>query len=97
MPLPEFCPDGWISRDEQLARWVAGESVHRGPKSDMWSECCPDFSCCKPALLQPKQTRLTYAASTPAWRSQFESAFLKALIDSVESNIAIAGPSSLAS
>ncbi|MFQ6609148.1 MAG: hypothetical protein ACE5EE_11575, partial [Fidelibacterota bacterium] len=42
-----------ISYEEQLDRWVEGESIH---KSDT-DECCPDFSCCRPELLTDKKTR----------------------------------------
>ena len=31
---------------EQVARWVAGESVHNAARD----ECCPDFSCCQPEM-----------------------------------------------
>lgn len=37
---------------KQLALWVAGKSVHM-PKGI----CCPDFSCCEPKLLAPKEER----------------------------------------
>ena len=39
--------------DEQIALWVNGESVHNSARE----ECCPDFSCCQPSLLWPKEMR----------------------------------------
>ena len=87
----------WISRDEQLSRWVAGDSVHRGPKDSEYSECCPDFSCCKPALQQPRDVRLAYATADMRSRNKFGWAFLGVLIDDVEANVQIAGPALAAS
>lgn len=42
-----------MTSEEQLDRWVAGESVH----NEEWNECCPDFSCCRPELLWPRAKR----------------------------------------
>ena len=42
-----------MTNDEQLEKWVAGISEHN-QKVD---QCCPDFSCCKPELLWPKEQR----------------------------------------
>ena len=36
-----------MTPEEQLDKWVAGESVHDHEND----QCCPDFSCCKPELL----------------------------------------------
>ena len=47
-----------ITSDEQLEKWLAGESVHRGDKPR--GECCPDFSCCYPRLLAPFEIRQIY-------------------------------------
>jgi len=38
---------------EQLNLWVEGQSIH----NDELGECCPDFSCCRPELLAPKEVR----------------------------------------
>lgn len=46
-----------ISIDEQLARWVVGEPVHNADRD----ECCPDFSCCQPELLAPRDLREKFA------------------------------------
>ena len=37
---------------KQLALWVQGKSVHVHN-----GICCPDFSCCVPELLAPKEER----------------------------------------
>lgn len=42
----------------QLDEWVKGNSIH----NDVDDECCPDFSCCNPNLLQPKEIRETFKA-----------------------------------
>jgi hypothetical protein len=44
---------------EQTALWVKGKPVHN-PTRD---ECCPDFSCCEPKLLWPKEKRERFAAA----------------------------------
>lgn len=46
-----------MSPDEQVERWVTGESVH----NDERGECCPDFSCCKPELQAPEDVRQAFA------------------------------------
>lgn len=38
---------------EHLQKWVDGQSIH----NDHPDECCPDFSCCRPELLQPIEVR----------------------------------------
>lgn len=43
---------------EQLALWVAGESIH-GDGED-W-ECCPDFSCCNKDMHTPLEERELFA------------------------------------
>lgn len=42
--------------DYQLDQWVIGDSIH----NNIDDECCPDFSCCSPELLQPKEIRETF-------------------------------------
>lgn len=41
-----------MNSEEQLQKWLEGESVH-----DDKGDCCPDFSCCEPTLLWPKEKR----------------------------------------
>ena len=50
------------SIDKQLERWVAGDPVH----NDVRDECCPDFSCCQPDLLAPKDVRERFKAAIDA-------------------------------
>lgn len=50
-----------VSLDDQLRLWLEGISVHSRPtKLCPKGECCPDFSCCIPALLADKKTRQKY-------------------------------------
>lgn len=63
-----------ITYQEQLDRWVAGDSVHRD------GGCCPDFSCCKPELASDPEVRATFAASSEADRFAFLGLFLHAAI-----------------
>lgn len=42
-----------MKQEEQLLLWVNGESIHNKERG----ECCPDFSCCRPELLAPKEVR----------------------------------------
>lgn len=42
--------------NNQLEEWVKGNSIH----NSMDEECCPDFSCCSPELLQPLEIRKTF-------------------------------------
>ena len=39
-----------MDADEQVRKWVAGESVHA-------DQCCPDFSCCRPEFQAPQEER----------------------------------------
>jgi len=70
------------TEEEQLVRWVRGESCHvkrdRKPPND-W-ECCPDFSCCNPSLLQPLEVRETYVISDVHGRGKLLRDFLAALV-----------------
>lgn len=66
------------SYEEHLDLWVKGEShhvkVHAGDP-----ECCPDFSCCKPELLQPLEVRVAFSSASPRQRDKLLMAFLGAL------------------
>lgn len=55
-----------ITIEQQLDEWVKGNPIHnhnrfvtlRGVQRPMdGGECCPDFSCCNPKLLWPKEVR----------------------------------------
>ena len=69
-----------IGFDEQLRRWVAGESVHRDVPGVQGGECTPDFSCCKPDLQQPLEVRQAFAAADDRGRRPWLMTFLGALI-----------------
>lgn len=59
---------------EQLELWVNGNSVHNHERTIILEdkdgsekviqmeggECCPDFSCCKPQLQWPEETRFRF-------------------------------------
>ena len=51
-----------MTNKEQLQKWVDGESIHNMSMTgnDKDGMCCPDFSCCQPELLAPKDTRLAF-------------------------------------
>jgi len=51
---------------KQLREWLVGHPRHNGLKSDPRSECCPDFSCCKPEYLAPLEEREAFVAADQA-------------------------------
>ena len=65
--------------EEQVDRWVAGESLHSDHRG-CGEECCPDFSCCKPELLQPVEVRRAFKAADEKARSKFCMMFLGGMI-----------------
>jgi hypothetical protein len=80
-----------ITHQEQLDRWVAGESIHR-ISGVTGGECTPDFSCCKPELLADEPTRQAFAAASESERFKFLGAFLGAAIALVsDKKVHIAG------
>lgn len=69
-----------ITSDEQLRRWVSGESVHRLIDDVEGGECCPDFSCCKPKLMADESIRRAFASASDQERFTFLGHFLGAAI-----------------
>lgn len=77
-----------ISAEEQLDRWVQGESTHRHIESDGaitstrgdLFECCPDFSCCRPELLQPAEVRTKYPVLSDSEKQELDWMFLQAFL-----------------
>jgi len=63
-----------MTPQEQLLRWQKGESVHN-PDRD---ECCPDLSCCTPALQADQETRNAF---TSAYLSDDEDTVNRFLMD----------------
>lgn len=62
-----------MTYDEQLQKWLAGQSVHMGERPD--GQCCPDFSCCQPQLLAPEAERRVFV-ERPEVRDQLCMGFL---------------------
>lgn len=59
-------PTGSPTSEEQLARWVEGDSVCPNDRH----ECCPDFSCCKPELQWSAEKRQKFASATQGEREK---------------------------
>jgi len=79
---------GYKARCEiQVKSWVAGISRHN--KID--DECCPDFSCCTPKSLQPREVRELFAASDGEQREHMLFGFLGGMLKDVEPNTYLAG------
>jgi hypothetical protein len=77
-----------ITSEYQLRRWVAGQSIHRLVPDVEGGECCPDFSCCRPDLLQPPEVRRAFAAADERGRSRWLGHFLGALLEGERVHIA---------
>lgn len=65
-----------MTPEEQVTRWVAGELVHNEERD----ECCPDFSCCTPKLLQPVEVRKAFQAADERGRNKLLMTFLGELL-----------------
>ncbi len=65
-----------MSVKTQLKLWVRGESVHNA----MRDECTPDFSCCRPELLDPKKVREAFANASETERPAMLAHFLGAML-----------------
>lgn len=65
--------------EEQLSNWVEGRCYH-WQLSARIVNCCPDFSCCNPSLLQPVEVRRAFVAADSRKRGKFLMAFLEGLI-----------------
>ena len=61
-----------MTLNAQLALWVKGVSAHNGETG----QCCPDYSCCEPALLAPEEERITYLVGTDQQREAMTLTFL---------------------
>lgn len=71
--------------DEQLEKWVAGNSVH----NDDRDECCPDVSCCQPDLLAEESIRRKFQEAKEPIRTEMLMMFLGKLLE--DKNVHIAG------
>lgn len=65
--------------DEQLEKWVAGKPIHNRGRP-YGGECCPDFSCCIPALLAPVETRIAFKNADESTRTKMLGGFLAAML-----------------
>lgn len=74
--------------EDQMLKWVDGESVHIGTKTE--GQCCPDFSCCKPEFLWPKERR-EFFRDHPKARSEMLFQSLSALIADTGKNVYLTG------
>jgi len=77
------------AQQRQLDAWVAGKPEH----NTVVDECCPDFSCCQPALLAPEHERKAFAAADEDTRMQMLGGFLgRAVAEaSADKSVYIAG------
>lgn len=66
--------------DEQLDKWVAGKPIHNNSRPLLGGECCPDFSCCKPALLAAPETRLAFKNADQKGREKMLMKFLAVML-----------------
>ena len=64
-----------LTPEEQVERWVEGESIHNGESREV-GECCPDMSCCIPGALQPRHVRELFRDSDERAREPMLLAFL---------------------
>ena len=70
MQMREFCSYK-DAADYQLREWAAGRPWHNpwSPGADkpdytrLGGECCPDFSCCAPAMIWAKERRYAFVAA----------------------------------
>jgi hypothetical protein len=67
-----------LSCEEQIRRWVAGESIHNTTRD----ECCPDFSCCNPSILTPLELRKAFLEGDGQQRNRMLAGFLGGLLRS---------------
>ena len=76
-----------ITVEEQLDRWVNGDSVHNLSRG----ECCPDFSCCNPELQTPVEVRRKFAKAAPAERDAMLGKFLGAMLKNYGMKVSTSG------
>lgn len=69
-------PPGAPTPDEQLHRWAAGDPVCPNTRH----ECCPDFSCCRPALGWPLEKRVKFISVGQSEREKMMMGALSALV-----------------
>lgn len=79
--------------EEQERLWVEGISVHVKARVFLTedTECCPDFSCCDPKLLQPREVREAFHRATSKERNAMLGEFLDAFVKTIDANVHVAG------
>ena len=78
---------------QQLEEWVKSNPQHN--KID--DECCPDFSCCHPKLLQPEEIRKVFSVANEDTRMSMLGMFLGAAFSTMgveEDTVYISGDNS---
>jgi hypothetical protein len=80
-----WSPPGAPSPEEQLQRWVFGDSVCPNSRH----ECCPDFSCCRPDMQWPPDKRVRFVAAPQGEREKMMMGSLGALAEETASKIHI--------
>ena len=78
-----------MTPEEQLDLWIEGKSVHNKERD----ECCPDFSCCEPSLLAPKEARIAFKKANEETRMGMLGVFLSGAVSKAaeEARVYIAG------
>jgi hypothetical protein len=75
---------------EQLLKWLNGTSTHcyfGYGKEDY--ECCPDFSCCHPALMRPRDERQRYVDADKGERHRMLATFLEAFLNRAQKKVSV--------
>lgn len=76
---------------EQLLDWAAGRPRHFHRERDGYDQCCPDYSCCRPELLQSPEVRNAFLSADLETRRRFHVAFIAACgftCDALEDHLA---------
>ncbi len=71
-----WAPEGAPTPEQQLQSWVDGKPICPNTSH----ECCPDFSCCKPALMWPKEKRERFLRAEQGEREKMMMGSLGALL-----------------
>ena len=81
-----------MTSEEQVDLWVEGKPIHNhikeitvGGKKILLDggECCPDFSCCQPKLLAPKEVRVLFKNGSEQVRYRLLMEFLGKMIATI--------------
>ena len=75
-----------MTYEEQLSLWVDGKSIHGAGSEGV---CCPDFSCCRPELLAPRDVREVFAAAHRAGNESVTMRMLMTFLGNAFANKAV--------